>query len=466
MKPFYIFLSILFILSYHSFGQTFDVDTILINGSSDKYINLVIMGDGYTENEQDKFIQDAKNLSNHIFSESPWSNYINYFNVFAIKVVSTESGAKHPNTAPDCNSASVPVSNPNTYFECSFDAYGIHRLVVPGNYSNVIKVLSTNFSNYDQVLIVSNSPYYGGSGGSFATSTLHASSAEISAHEIGHSFAFLADEYYAGDSYASEKANMTKETNPNLVKWKNWLGENGISINQHCCGGNSAMWYKPSTNCKMQALNNKFCSVCRQTILERIHSLVNPIVSYIPVNKLLELPDQYISFKLNELMKPIENTLKIDWHLDGINLKNNTDSLTLDQNSLSNGLHNLSVTVSDTNLLQRVDNHSSIHFSKIDWTINKKTTGTLLESTSNKIELKFSPNPAFDNINISAEFENLSTLKVQLFSQNGTLVKNLSSKNLEGRYNESFNISSIPAGLYFLVFTIDGLPYSYKLIKI
>ena len=100
--------------------------------------------------------------------------------------------------------------------------------------------LAKNFPNYDQVCILANTPYYGGSGGSYATTTLNTASNEIYAHEIGHSFAALSDEYYAGDGYAGERVNMTKETNPLLVKWKNWMNINGIGIYQHCCGGNSA----------------------------------------------------------------------------------------------------------------------------------------------------------------------------------------------------------------------------------
>ena len=328
MKIASVILLILQIVSQCVNAQTFQVDTLQYNGEINKFINLVVLGDGYDSTEQNKFNTDAVNLTDHLFTQSPWSNYKNYFNVFAIRVISAESGAIHSNTAPDCSSASplVPVSNPLTYFGCSFDSYGIHRLVVPTNISHIVNVLSVNFPNYDQILIVANSPYYGGSGGSYSTSTIESNSPEITAHELGHSFASLADEYYAGDSYAGEWPNMTAETDPLLVKWKNWVGYNGIGVYQHCCGGNSSQWYKPYNNCKMQHLGHSYCNVCIEIITERIHSLVNPIVDYTPTSTTVNSSNQFLDFKLTELMKPISNTLKIFWKLDSDTISSNIDS--------------------------------------------------------------------------------------------------------------------------------------------
>lgn len=308
-------------------AQVFEVDTLQYKGDISKYINIVIMGDGYTSTQQDSFLLAANNLSTYLLSLSPWVNYTNYFNVFAIKVISTESGISHPGTATDVTEPVFPVSAVNNYFNTTYDYGGIHRLVVPQNSTKIANVLASNFPNYDQVLIIANSTYYGGSGGAVATSTINSSSAEITAHEIGHSFAGLADEYYAGDGYVAEKPNMTQQTDTSLVKWKNWLGYNGIGIYQHCCGGNSALWYKPSNNCKMQYLNSPYCSICKQTIVESIHHLVNPIVNYIPTNALINSPNQFLDFKLTELMLPNPNTLNIQWKLDAATISNNTDSV-------------------------------------------------------------------------------------------------------------------------------------------
>jgi hypothetical protein len=446
------------------------VDTLQYNGDVNRYINIVILGDGYISTEQNAFIADATNLSNYFLGQAPWSNYLNYFNVFAIKVISAQSGAKHPGTASDCNSAypSVPVSNPNNYFGSSFDRYNIHRLIGPTNTSHIVSVLAANFPNYDQVLIVVNSPYYGGSGGYYATTTLAASANEIVAHEIGHSFANLADEYYAGDVYAAEMPNMTQETNPTLVKWKNWYGYNGIGIYQHCCGGNSALWYKPATNynCKMQSLGVPYCSVCEQTIIESIHALINPIVSYTPNTSTISSPNQFIDFKLTELVKPIPNTLKIKWQLDGTVILNNIDSLKMDQNTLTNGIHTLVVNVTDTTSLLKVDNHSTLHFSTVTCTINKTITGLELKATDNKITCSIYPNPSSNILNISIDLEKRSNVSIKLASLDGKVIQHIMNKTLDrGVYLNTINIENIVNGTYIIIFKIGDFIHTEPLIK-
>lgn len=446
-------------------SQPIGTDTILLNGSASKYINIVFLGDGYTDTLQDKYIEDAKKVTNYLFSQSPWSDYKNYFNVFAIKVVSEEAGTKHPNTAPDCSSANVPVSDPKTYFGVTFDYNNIHRLVAPKNLPLVVDVLSKNFPQYDQAIIIANSPYYGGSGGDFATTTLHTNSTDVAVHEIGHSFAKLADEYYAGDGYAYEKVNMTKNTDPATVKWKNWLGYNDIGIYQHCCGGNSAQWYKPSTKCKMQVLGKDFCNVCQEATIEKIHALVNPIVEYSPKEQNISSSEQFLKFSLDEVMKPISNTLQTTWILDNQAISNSPDSVIIDQNTLSNGKHELLVSVTDTNLLQRVNNHASVHFSTVTWTINKKTTGIDLQSALNKISWHISPNPASDFIRLEVNSDRAVQVEAKILTMDGKVVKNIVKTKLTGELNLVSDISALATGMYSVILQIDGAVFTEKLIK-
>jgi IgA Peptidase M64 len=233
MKTIYFFLIQLILVNVAN-SQIFVVENIQYKGDASKFINIVIVGDGFDATEQVKFTTKAKELSDYLFTQSPWSNYKDFFNVYGIKVISNQSGIKHPNNLTDCVSSGAPTSNPDCYFGSSFDSSGIHRLVVPKNTTAIDNVLATNFPNYDQVIVLANSDYYGGSGGFYCTATINTSSSEILAHELGHSFARLGDEYYAGDSYFAEKPNMTKESNVGLIKWKNWLSTTPIGVFNYC----------------------------------------------------------------------------------------------------------------------------------------------------------------------------------------------------------------------------------------
>ncbi|HMP87921.1 MAG TPA: M64 family metallopeptidase, partial [Lacibacter sp.] len=161
MRRKYLLLCFLFSIAGAQ-AQTFQVDTITKTGPLNKRINLVYLGDGYTAVEQSKFIADVIAINNQLFNTVPFNRYKEYFNVFAIRVISVESGVKHARTASDCPSAgSHPVSNPNNYFGTRFDVGSIHRLVAPSNMSLMNTVLAFNFPEYDQALLVANTSFYG-----------------------------------------------------------------------------------------------------------------------------------------------------------------------------------------------------------------------------------------------------------------------------------------------------------------
>lgn len=462
MKKVAFLLTLQLLLLCNAKAQVFDVDTLQYKGDADRFINFVVMGDGYTATQQEKFILDATAMMNHLFSQPPLVNYVNYFNVFAIKVISADSGAVHPGTASDCSSASpqVPVANPNTYFQCSFDN-GVHRAIYPANISGVANVLATNIPNYDQVFLIANTPYYGGAGGAYATTTAHTSSPEINAHELGHSFAYLADEYYAGDAYAEERANMTQITDSDAVAWSNWMSESEIGIHQHCCGGQSASWYRPHNNCKMRYLGKPFCSVCSEAIIETIHYLVGTILEYRPVTLSITSPDSLIDFQLTSLMLPEPNTLQITWKLDGVTVLADVDSIQLNVDSLTAGVHSLTAIVVDTTALLRVHNHSEIHFSEVTWTIHKAVSGIYLTSEENKLSFSLYPNPADNVLNVSIESAKASGGTISIATADGKLVRQEEAVLFRnGKYEKRFWVGDLSSGVYHMVFRVGETVHS------
>src|SRR4051794_5535183 len=63
-----------------------------VTGPPANRFNLVIAGDGYTEAEQDKFMQQVDKPLNIMWSIEPYKSYRNYINVYAIKIISGQSG--------------------------------------------------------------------------------------------------------------------------------------------------------------------------------------------------------------------------------------------------------------------------------------------------------------------------------------------------------------------------------------
>ena len=356
-----------------SSAQVFTVDTLLRNGDRSNRINLVYLSDGFKAAELASFITNCNNINNELFLQTPFSQYKNFFNSFAVRVPSTQSGAVHPATASDeSSSGGQPYANPSIYFNSTFDYYSIHRLLVPQNYTGINNVLASNLPDYDLGFIVVNSPYYGGSGGSFATSSIESSAAEIAIHEIGHSFASLADEYWAGDFYAEEKPNMTQTNNSATVKWKNWYGINNIGIYPYGTSGTSAIWYRPHQNCKMQYLGVPFCSVCSERFIDRIHELVNMVDSYLPATTSFTINETTpVTFSVSNL-NTTPSTITVNWYLNGSTtpFAVNQSAVTL-LSTLVVGTNTVRAEVVDNTTLSKSYLPGIGYINNVTWTVNK-----------------------------------------------------------------------------------------------
>lgn len=447
-------------------AQVFEVETLMFNGNNDKYLNIIVLGDGYIAEEQSKFITDSKKVIDYLFSIEPWKNYANFFNVYAIKVISEQSGVDHPKTAADCESEPFYKNKP--YFGTTYDEGGIHRAIVPKYATTIHRVINQNFSSkYDQIIIMANSSLYGGTGGEFATVTAHSNSAEIVAHEMGHSFAGLADEYEVGDNNYFETHNMTKTANPLLVKWKNWIGIKSVGVNKYGYSGDAALWYKPHHYCKMQRLGSSYCSVCMQAIVEAIHKKVDLIANYTPSSiTAISSAEQYLDFNLKELLTPIPNTLKIEWKLDNQIVAEDVDFVTIDQNKLSNGLHNLVVTVTDDSDFLKVDDHQTVHLNTINWVIDKSSLGVDLNSIENRISYSMYPNPTTNSFKIEFDLDKQSEISIGLYTIDGKKIEQIENKEIVSKkFSKMVDIGYLPTGNYLLAFQIKNSTFSKIIVK-
>ena len=358
----YTFLILFLGFSGTAFAQSFPVSTIYQGGNMTKRINMVFLGDGYRASEMGKYITDVQTITTEFFNTVPFKNYKNYFNVYAIQVPSNESGTDHPKDAFDEGNLTQPLEIKDTYFSSTFDAGGIHRLLVPGDYTLIFQALADNMPTYDIVVMIVNSPYYGGSGGAVATTSLDWRAPRIAIHEIGHSFAFLGDEYSYGGGFAGECPNITADPTRATNTWNAWINAttpiptpttNTTDIGMFEGAGYQPMGYfRPKQNCKMRSLNVDFCAVCGETFVGRIHDESSPIDSYLPTQTALSNNDQSITFDLN-LVLPQPNTLKINWYLNGVLYSQNTNPLTINFANLPHITYTLKADVIDTTSMVR-----------------------------------------------------------------------------------------------------------------
>lgn len=165
---------------------------IQIVGDPATHFSLVVLGDGYTEADMPKFRAHLDKHLNILWSIEPFRSYRNYFNVYAIEVVSPVSGI---DCDPEVRQQKVSALHASFGGGCTnINARGV-TLDLPGQ-ALVRELAARATPNFDQILVIANSDTYGGIGGRYATTTGgNALSPLITPHELGHSLGGLTDEY-------------------------------------------------------------------------------------------------------------------------------------------------------------------------------------------------------------------------------------------------------------------------------
>ncbi|EFL19097.1 secreted protein [Streptomyces sp. C] len=166
------------------------------NGPTADRLDVVVIGDGYTAGELDRFHADARAKWAEVTAVEPYTTYRDLFNVWTVDAVSAQSGVSG-DPGPD----TVRDTALGSYFWCE----SIERLLCvdqPKVDAYVAKAPAA-----DLVIVLANSAKYGGAGYNEPSATLgyegistasagHPKSGQVAIHETGHSLGKLADEYF------------------------------------------------------------------------------------------------------------------------------------------------------------------------------------------------------------------------------------------------------------------------------
>jgi hypothetical protein len=192
---------------------------IKVSGPSPGKVDLLILGDGYTRADLRKFEADARRLSAHLFTVSPFKERAGDFNVWAMAVPTQEAGISRPSTGVHHASA----------LGTRYDIFGSERYVLTLD-NRALRDIA-QYAPYEFIEILVNNDTYGGGGifGQFSTAAAGNDWANyLFVHEFGHHFAGLADEYYTSPvAYQSSGArmepwepNVTALRDPARLKWQ------------------------------------------------------------------------------------------------------------------------------------------------------------------------------------------------------------------------------------------------------
>jgi len=281
-------------------------------------VNLVFVGDGYLASQLGQYALDVESGASRLFAYEPFASYKNFFAVYRVDVVSTVSGVSNDPS---------PGMPRNTPLQMSFWCSGTERLLC------VNTTVARQYANNapfppDQVLAVANSSKYGGAGywtadvGTYSGS--NSASPEVAVHELGHSFADLADEYeYGGPT--THSASEPSAANVSILgktamlaqsrKWFRWIGVNDPAFDGlHDCfeGGDYSYYgiYRPSNDSMMRNLYRPFNLPSAEALIASIYRLAKGIDSTTPAELTTVTRTSTLSASL---LLPTAHPKKIEW---------------------------------------------------------------------------------------------------------------------------------------------------------
>ncbi|MEM9291932.1 MAG: M64 family metallopeptidase [Acidobacteriota bacterium] len=189
-------------------------------GPTEDKLDLLILGDGYTAEDLAELWQHAEAATEALFAVEPFRTHRQRFNVRVVAAASRDRGITNPRAG----------EWKNTALGLSYDSFGSERYVLTLENRRLRELAA--LAPYDALLLLANSQKYGGGGIYNLWTTAAAKSGQadyLVAHEMGHSFAGLGDEYYTS-SVAYEdftapgsepwEPNITALLDPEALKWK------------------------------------------------------------------------------------------------------------------------------------------------------------------------------------------------------------------------------------------------------
>lgn len=268
------------------FSPQYETFEVMYNGAPDHRVDLVLIPEGYSENEKAKFTAACEQFIKEFFSYSPYKENATRFNVRGVWAPSKESGV------------SLPGEHVwrNTVTDARFYTFDSERYQMVENFQGVRDIAA--HVPYEFIYIISNTQKYGGGGiyNFYGISAAHhpSSTGKIYVHEFGHLLLGLGDEYIGNvsysDMYSKEvepwEANLTTLKDLERKEWKKMIAP-GTPIPtpdspeyQDCVGVFEGGGYvskgvfRPARTCLMKEFStDRFCPVCSQAIIKHINWL-------------------------------------------------------------------------------------------------------------------------------------------------------------------------------------------------
>ena len=275
------------------------VTKIVGNAPPEEALDVVILGDGYTEDELGLFKTHAGKISTAFTQVQPYSEYFKRLNFYRVDIPSQESGASY-----DCSDTEEIEGCVDNFRETAFGSVFPLRLGVLLGMEVSDRAIfqlkqwsvyqAASLAPFDTVVILVNTKKYGAFGIYNASLSAYLDNlGRVTVHEMGHSFSLLGDEYVVeGDICQAylltpDYPNLSPlGTTPSDVKWVDWLTWNvplptpsddaawsdavGLFAG---AGAGCVDYYRPKADCLMRSTSSgaPLCPVCKEQTIHRFY---------------------------------------------------------------------------------------------------------------------------------------------------------------------------------------------------
>lgn len=257
-------------------------------GDVEQCIDIAILAEGYTEEEMERFYQDATIAMESLFNHEPFGSMKERFNIVAVASPSIDSGVSVPRLGEWRRTA----------FGSHFSTFYSDRYLTTSDVRSIHDALSG--IAYEHIIILANTDEYGGGGiyNAFTLTTAHHKDFRpVVVHEFGHSFGGLADEYFYENDTMTDTCPLDVEPwEQNITtridfasKWEDLLTpetpvptpvaeSKRYPVGVYEGGGYSTKGvYRPADYCRMRVNEwPEFCPVCQRALRRLIDFYTQP----------------------------------------------------------------------------------------------------------------------------------------------------------------------------------------------
>jgi hypothetical protein len=332
-------------------------------------VNYVIIGDGYTQAQQELFIQHIQKAMTKRFSEvigQPYGRYRKFVNICAIKLVSPNGPIGSGTTALGCSGDDQSrLANCNT---------SMVNMAITAN-------LPASFEVDWKAVVLNNDRWWNTGAVIMLWSGAHKDAAGAALHEGGHGFHQLADEYNGSDTNCNREfgeVNVTADGTMTAGKWDLWLGYDqagatgiqGTVVGARYCASGQ---YRPSQNSMMNQLfgdkpNTAYNPVSREKMVMDIWRAVTPIDSTTPATGALS------SLGVLEVKLIDADVINVDWSIDGqLVAADGGTSFDPAARNLASGKHTISAKAYDNAGMDLVRYTSGTQYGRMNWARSQQT---------------------------------------------------------------------------------------------